>query len=110
MRPHPSRRGSGSRGLTGRWRSSRSTLALPAEEYKALVRSTDSAILGIVGKGFRPLQNVEAFRFFNPWLESGAAALQSAGALRGGRRVWVLAKVKGLEGDVGPGDPVAWGP
>ena len=57
-------------------------------------RKTDSAVLGIVGKGYRPLQNRDAFRWFQPFLEGGEATLETAGSLKGGSRVWVLARIR----------------
>lgn len=74
---------------------------------KATVRSTDDAVLGVVGTTYRPLQNIDAFRWFQPWLDGGFVVLESAGSLRGGRRVWVLARiVNGGEGEVVKGDVV----
>lgn len=64
----------------------------------ATVRVEDGAILGHhVGPQYTPLQNIDAFRFFQPFLDAGQATLHTAGSLDGGRRVWVLAKItKGL--------------
>ena len=60
----------------------------------ATVRESDGSILGVVGQSYEPLQNMEAFKFFQPFLDNGLAELQTAGSLREGRRVWVLAKIK----------------
>lgn len=57
-------------------------------------RSSDNSILGVVGSGYHPLQNTEAFKFFEPFLESKNAALECAGSLRDGKRVFVLARIK----------------
>lgn len=57
-------------------------------------RTKDNAVLGIVGKDYRPLQNREAFKWFQPFLEAGEATLETAGSLKGGSRVWVLAKIR----------------
>lgn len=59
----------------------------------ATVRDCDRRLLGIVGPRFRPLQNGDAFAFFEPLLASGEVRLESAGSLRGGQRVWVLARI-----------------
>lgn len=60
---------------------------------KAVQRDADQSILGVVGPNYKPLQNMDAFKFFNPFLESGEAALETAGSLRQGKRVWILAKI-----------------
>ena len=49
--------------------------------------------MGSVGPRFRPLQNLSAFRFFEPFVQSGEVVLETAGSLRGGQRVWVLARI-----------------
>lgn len=74
--------------------------------HKALVRDSDNSVLGVVGSSYKPLQNREAFAFFNPFLDQQDATLETAGALREGRTVFVLAKLKGSEAEVLPGDPV----
>lgn len=75
-------------------------------ESQATVRESDNSILGVVGPDYRILQNSEAFAFFKPFLDSGLVTLETAGSLRAGKRVFVLAKVKGVTGDVVQGDPV----
>lgn len=62
---------------------------------RAVVRTDRNDILGVVGKGYTPLQNKKAFDFFDPFIQSGQAAFETAGSLRGGKRVWVLAKLSG---------------
>lgn len=61
--------------------------------HHAVVRADTNAVLSIMGKGYTPFQNRDAFKFFQPFLDSGAASLEAAGVLRGGKRVWVLAKI-----------------
>lgn len=60
---------------------------------QAVVRDSDQSLLGVVGPNYQPLQNIDAFNFFNPFLESNEATLETAGSLRQGKRVWVLAKI-----------------
>lgn len=50
--------------------------------------------LGLVGSGYELLQNLEAFTFFEPFIDGGFAEFHTAGALGNGERVWVLAKLK----------------
>jgi len=60
---------------------------------KAVVRQSDRSVLGVVGNGWEPVQNGKAFQPFEPFLKAGVATIETAGSLRGGRRVWMLAKV-----------------
>ena len=62
-------------------------------EAKLTRRSSDNSILGVVGPSYVPLQNTEAFDFFKPFIDEKAAAIETAGSLRQGKRVWVLAKI-----------------
>jgi phage/plasmid-like protein (TIGR03299 family) len=75
-------------------------------DHFGLVRSSDKRVLGVTGERYRPLQNVEAFEFFNPFLDKGVATLDTAGSLQGGKIVWVMAKLNGFEADVVKDDPV----
>jgi phage/plasmid-like protein (TIGR03299 family) len=77
-------------------------------EVKAFanVRSTDSSVLGIVGPGYRPLQNKDAFGWFQPFIEDGSAVLETAGSLRKGKHVWILARIKRDPIEIVKGDPV----
>jgi phage/plasmid-like protein (TIGR03299 family) len=72
----------------------------------ALLRDSDRRVLSVVGKSYTPLQNDEAFRWFNPFVESGECSLETAGSLRQGERVWILAKLNRTPIDVGSGDLV----
>lgn len=77
-----------------------------AVDHFATVRESDDALLGVVGPDFVPLQNRDAFRWFQPLVESGAVEIEAAGSLRGGQRIWILARVKDVAGDVVAGDEV----
>ena len=63
-------------------------------ERSALVRMTDNEILGVVSNDWNPVQNSEAFEFFNDFIAEGDMEMHTAGSLDGGRIVWALAKVK----------------
>ena len=60
----------------------------------ALVRSMDDQILDIVSDDWNPVQNEEAFEFFNDFVAAGDMEMHTAGSLQDGKIVWGLAKVK----------------
>ena len=64
-----------------------------AVAHRAVRRKTDARILGVVGHKYTVLQNQDAFKWFAPFLEAKEAALHTAGSLRQGSRIWVLAKL-----------------
>ena len=60
----------------------------------ALVRSSDNSILDVVSDDWNPIQNEEAFEFFNEFVAAGDMEMHTAGSLQDGKIVWGLAKVK----------------
>ena len=60
----------------------------------ALVRSMDDSILDVVSDDWNPVQNEEAFDFFNEFVAAGDMEMHTAGSLKQGQIVWGLAKVK----------------
>lgn len=73
-------------------------------ERFATRRSSDGRILGTVGPRYRILQNLDAFKWFEPFLEAGEAELHTAGSLFSGARVWVLAKISRDPLEIRPND------
>lgn len=59
----------------------------------AIVRQDNQSILGIVGNQYKPLQNKDAFNFFEPFIENNMATLETAGSLYNGAIVFILAKI-----------------
>jgi phage/plasmid-like protein (TIGR03299 family) len=76
-------------------------------DHRAVVRQDNKTILGIVGPRYTPLQNIEAFNWFQPYLDSGEVELNTAGVLDEGRKVWVLAKIKRDNEEIVKGDEMA---
>jgi phage/plasmid-like protein (TIGR03299 family) len=62
--------------------------------WSALVRSTDREVLSVVSNDWNPVQNHEAFEFFHEYCSAGDMEMHTAGSLRDGQIVWVLAKIK----------------
>ena len=60
--------------------------------YKANVRDSDRKVLGVVTDRYRIIQNQEAFAFTDALLGQGVR-YETAGALQGGRKVWLLARL-----------------
>ena len=60
--------------------------------YKANTRSSDGSVLGIVSGKYTIIQNAEAFDFTDS-LIGGEVRYETAGSLRGGRQVWLLAQM-----------------
>ena len=59
---------------------------------QALVRSSDGSVLDVVGKGWNPVQNADAFNFFEEYVRAGDMQMHTAGSLNDGKMVWALAK------------------
>ena len=57
-------------------------------------RDTDKKIVGCsVGNQYAALQNIDSFRWFEPFLETGQVKFETGGSLREGSVVWVLARI-----------------
>lgn len=62
--------------------------------HSALVRMKDKKMLDLVSDDWNPVQNAEAFDFFNEFVMAGDMEMHTAGSLKDGQIVWGLAKVK----------------
>lgn len=60
----------------------------------ALVRDRDNEPLSVVSGSYKPLQNKKAFEWFDPIVKEGKATYETAGSLQGGRKIWILAKLR----------------
>ena len=61
---------------------------------QALIRTSDEKLLTVISKNWKPVQNQEAFQFFNDFVVTGDMEMHTAGSLKNGQIVWALAKVK----------------
>ena len=62
--------------------------------WSALVRDRDQKVIDVVSNDWNPVQNSEAFEFFNDFIAEGDMEMHTAGSLAEGQIVWALAKVK----------------
>jgi len=67
---------------------------VPIKNKEALVRTSDNTVLDVVGTGWNPVQNSEAFEFFHDYVMAGDMEMHTAGSLKDGQMVWALAKTK----------------
>jgi phage/plasmid-like protein (TIGR03299 family) len=64
-------------------------------DFFGMQRSDTDAILGVVGTQYEPLQNASAFEFLDGLLGKDVTRFETAGAIKDGRVVWMLAKLPG---------------
>ena len=60
--------------------------------YKANMRDSDQSILGIVSDRYQIVQNSESFEFTDSLLDEGVV-YETAGSLRDGKQIWLLARM-----------------
>ena len=74
--------------------------------HQAVMRNDTMEILGVVGQNWTPLQNIDAFGIFAPLVEDKSILLETAGSLKNGRRVWILARINADSAEIGKGDEI----
>ena len=62
-------------------------------DYKATVRTSDNTVLGIVTDRYKVVQNKDAFEFVDTILDGVSTKYETAGSLRNGKTIWLLAKL-----------------
>lgn len=65
--------------------------AIVIPDQYAIIRDSDQSFLGFVGSVFEPLQNIDAFKWFDPLVEKGDFVYEAAGSLRKGQIIFILA-------------------
>ncbi len=59
----------------------------------ATIRTDTNQVLGVVGARYEPVQNSDAFNFFDPLVDRDEAIYHTAGVLGRGEKIWLLAKL-----------------
>lgn len=72
---------------------------------QVLVREDTNLPIQTCSTDYKILQNRDAFAFFDGVVGAGEAVYHTAGSLKGGRRIWIMAKLPGNL-DIGDGDIV----
>lgn len=67
----------------------------PVPQKRAVIRTDTSDVLGVVGGNYVPVQNRDCFSFLDAVVAEGGLRYHTAGALRNGERIWLLAKLPG---------------
>ncbi|MFN0011733.1 MAG: DUF932 domain-containing protein [Phycisphaerales bacterium] len=76
----------------------------PVSTHVLNVRGDNGSPLGVVGVGYQPVQNNELASFCDALGATGEVKIESAGSIRGGKRVWFL--LRGESVWVGSSDEV----
>ncbi|MCX6137510.1 MAG: DUF932 domain-containing protein [Ignavibacteriales bacterium] len=72
----------------------------------ATVRMDTNQVLGVVGSRYEPVQNKDAFNFFDPLVDRDEAIYHTAGVLGCGEKIWLLAKLPDYIRVGKKGDPI----
>ncbi len=64
-------------------------------DYYATMRTDNETVLGVVGKDYEVVQNIDAFSFFDSIVGGDGIQYETAGALGKGERIFITAKLPG---------------
>ena len=73
--------------------SSYDATPIPVEDWKALVRDDTQALVSVVRGSYTPIQNEKLWDIIEAMLGEQNVRYETAGVLRGGALVWVLARI-----------------
>lgn len=77
---------------------------LMVEDARVTRRQNSRVVLGTVGKKFVPTQDMDALGLGERLVQTGDFRWETAGVLFGGRRMFWMLSVPGMEADILPGD------
>ena len=63
------------------------------DNHFGVMREDTGRVFDMVKNSWKPLQNVDCFKFFDPMLEEGLIKLESIGSIGGGERMFIVAKI-----------------
>jgi len=66
---------------------------LQVDDKVGIQRDDNGKVLGVVGVKYQPVQNLVAFKFLDSLVDNGELKYESAGTLRGGKVIWLLARM-----------------
>ncbi len=72
-----------------------SGLWIEAPGQRFIIRDKDKSVLGRCTDQYVPFQNADAFRFCDSLVREGEMRYHTAGSLKGGAKVWILAQLPG---------------
>ena len=64
--------------------------------HKAIVRSDNRFVLGVVGSNYQPVQNSDGFSFYDILVKQKKASYQSIYTIDGGSRIIIKSKLAAL--------------
>jgi phage/plasmid-like protein (TIGR03299 family) len=79
----------------------------PCETHKKIYRSDSRQQLGVVGQGYQLVQPSDVMGFFRDLTEREGWHIQTAGALRGGKKLWCMAGRGDMHDTVVKGDAIS---
>jgi len=65
------------------------------QDAYATVRTDTDEVLGYVNESYEPIQNINAFTFFDALVAEDKAIYETAGVIGKGERIWMLARLPG---------------
>lgn len=68
------------------------SIIMPYEEQRVLYRSDTHAPLSIVSQRYQEVQPIEILEFYRDLTEQSGFELETAGVLKGGKKLWALAR------------------
>ena len=74
--------------------------------YKAIKYEDDKEAIAVLTDSYEILQTSEHMAYLEQLIEEGLIELETGGTLKGGRKCWMMARVKGADAEVRRGDRV----